>query len=67
MQMNFKMIAKENGQKIRLTRFFNKAIRIIPLNVVKKVFGDLTYEPVDLIHKYSFAESIKLTEGRQYV
>ena len=59
-----KQIPEENGKKIRLTRVFNLAIRIAPVDVVKKVFGDLVYEPVDTVSKYGLKESIRLTEGK---
>jgi len=57
-----KQIAEENGKKIRLTKVFNWAIKIAPVDVVKKVFGDLVYEPVDTVSKYGLRESIRLTE-----
>ena len=57
-----KAIAEVHGKKIRLTKIFNWAIKIAPMNIVKKVFGDLVYESVDTIGKYEFIESIKLTE-----
>lgn len=56
-------IAEAHGKKIKLTGIFNWVIRIIPVDIVKKVFGSLTYEPADSVGKYSFAESIRLTEG----
>ena len=59
-----KQIAEENGKKIRLTKAFNWAIKIVPVNVVKKVFGDLVYEPVDTVSEYGLKESIKITEGK---
>lgn len=55
-------IAKNNGKKIRFVRLFNWIIRIIPISIVKKVFGDLTYERVDLVNKYEFVDSIRMTE-----
>jgi UDP-glucose 4-epimerase len=55
-------IAEAHGKKIRLTKIFNLAIKIAPVNVVRKVFGDLVYEPVDTVDKYGLKESIKLTE-----
>lgn len=55
-------IAAEHSKKIRLTKAFNWAIRIAPMVIVKKVFGDLIYEHVDTIEKYGLKESIKLTE-----
>lgn len=57
-----KQIAEENGKKIRLTRVFNWALKICGVGIVKKVFGDLVYEPVDTVSKYGLRESIKLTE-----
>ena len=56
-------IAEAHGKKIRLTKAFNWAVKICGLNVVKKVFGDLVYEPVDTVSKYGLSESIRLTEG----
>lgn len=58
-----KEIADVHGKKIHMTRLFNWAVKIAPMGVVKKVFGNLTYSKEDLVDKYSFEESIKLTEG----
>jgi nucleoside-diphosphate-sugar epimerase len=55
-------IAEAHGKKIGLTKAFNWAIKIAPMDVVKKVFGSLTYEPVDTVNKYGLMESIRLTE-----
>ena len=58
-----RLIAKENGKKIKLIKTFNWMIRIVMFeDIIKKVFGSLTYEPVDLIKKIGFEESIMLTE-----
>ena len=57
-----KQIANENGKKIRLTRFFNWAVKLFSVSIVKKVFGTLTYEEVDLIKKYDFLETMRLSE-----
>lgn len=57
-----KLIAQEHGKKIKFTMVFNWAIRIINLRIVQKVFGDLTYEPVDLVDRYRFEESIRKSE-----
>lgn len=57
-----KKIASSNNRNIKLTKAFNWAIDLFRISVVKKVFGDLTYEPIDTIDKYMFDESIKLTE-----
>lgn len=56
-------IAVEHGKKIRLTKAFNWALRVCGVGVVKKVFGDLTYEKTDLVSKYGIRESIKITES----
>lgn len=58
-----KSIAENYQKNIILTNIFNWAINICTLNITKKVFGSLTYEKVDLVSKYTFEESIKLTEG----
>lgn len=55
-------IAKEHDKRIKLTRAFNLGIKTIPVGIVKKVFGSLTYEKVDLVDKFDFYRSIKLTE-----
>lgn len=55
-------IAGAHGKKIRLTRVFNWAIKIAPIDVVKKVFGYLVYEPIDTVEKYGLKESIRLSE-----
>lgn len=55
-------IAKIHGKKIWMTKAFNWTIRVMSLNTVKKVFGDLVYEKVDTIGKYDLEKSIKLTE-----
>lgn len=57
-----KSIADAHGKKIRLTRVFNWAIKMAPMDMVKKAFGDLVYEPVDTVGKFRFVESIELTE-----
>lgn len=57
-----KEVAGLNGNRIRTVRIFNPIIRCIPVDILKKVFGSLIYEKGDLINKYSFEESIKLTE-----
>lgn len=57
-----KQIAGENGKKIKLTRLFNWAVKLFSVSIVKKVFGSLTYEKVDLINKYGFLETMSLSE-----
>lgn len=58
-----RLIAEANGRKIGLTKAFNWAVKRIPADVVKKVFGNLTYEDIDTVSKYSFEESIRRSEG----
>lgn len=58
-----RQIAECHGKKIKLTKIFNWAIKIAPINIVMKVFGNLTYEKVDLVSKYGLNESVKITEG----
>ena len=55
-------IAQEHGRTIRLTVVLNWAIRISPFGIVKKVFGNLTYEKTDLVSQYGFEDSIRMTE-----
>jgi UDP-glucose 4-epimerase len=57
-----KQIAADHRKKLKLTRCFNLLLSLLPFTVVKKVFGNLTYEPVDRVYKYGFIESIHLTE-----
>lgn len=56
-------IAKINHKKCKRIVIFNLPIKILPIEILYKVFGNLTYEKVDLVNKYSFAESIQLTEA----
>lgn len=57
------MIAKIHGKKLKMTKAFNWAVKKGHTNIVKKVFGSLTYEMTDGIDKYGFKKSIELTEG----
>lgn len=57
-----RVIAENNKKKIKLTKIFNWAVKVVPINTVRKVFGDLIYEKVDLVSKYDFRESIRMTE-----
>ena len=55
-------IAKIHGKKICFTKLFNFVIKHIQKGIVSKVFGDLTYEKVDLVDCYSFQESMHYSE-----
>lgn len=57
------MIAINNGEKVKFVRCFNPMINVMNVGVVNKVFGDLTYEKTDVVDKYSFEESVSLTEN----
>ncbi len=56
-------IARINGRKMVETKALNPAIKYLPFLIVKKAFGNLTYEKVDTVGKYNFWESMELTEG----
>ena len=60
-----RVIAEQHGKKIRLTRAFNWMLKISSVNIVKKVFGNLTYSKEDIVSKYSFEASIRESEWRQ--
>ena len=57
-----RLISENHTKKIWFTSVFNYAISFVPVNIVKKVFGNLTYELVDTVGTYNFKDSIKLTE-----
>ena len=57
-------IALANGKKLKLTKIFNPALKLMRTGIVRKVFGSLTYDPVDTVDACGFAESVRLTEGR---
>lgn len=63
-----KTIARLHGKKRIFVSFFNPIIKIIPTKIFKKVFGNLTYEKIDVIDKFDFVESIRLSEkqGKWY-
>ena len=59
------LVAELNGRHIRMLRIFNWGIsfcRMLKINIINKVFGDLTYEPEDTVTRFSFRESLELTE-----
>lgn len=67
-----RLIAEAHGRKIRLTKIFNPALRMMyGIGVVNKVFGNLVYEKT--MSKYDkgdyfiwdFRETINLTEGKK--
>lgn len=59
-----KLIAETHGKKIRLTKVFNPVLRIMKLNILNKIFGNLVYikEHDSSYQVCGFKESIYLTE-----
>lgn len=57
-------IAKYNNSPVVFLSVFTPFIKMINCNVIKKVFGNLTYEKTDLVSKYSFEKTIELSEAR---
>lgn len=57
-----KLIAKANGKKQIQVSLFNVFIKHLPISILDKVFGNLTYEKVDIVNKYNFEESVLLSE-----
>lgn len=55
-------IASYHKKSILLLSVFYPFIKILRVNVINKVFGNLTYEKVDTIDMYSFEESVRLCE-----
>ena len=61
-----KKIVELNGKKIKITGVFNGGIKILlrlRVEAFKKVFGDLTYEKVDLIEGLNFEGVMKKIEN----
>lgn len=61
------MIAELHGTSIKMTKLFNVFLKLISINTVKKVFGDLVYDKKmdDYKNRYivcDFETSIRLTE-----
>lgn len=57
-----KCISDAHHRPYRPIRAFHKLIKKLPLSVLQKVFGDLTYEKVDTVDRFRFRDSIALTE-----
>ncbi|WP_285815950.1 NAD-dependent epimerase/dehydratase family protein [Thomasclavelia cocleata] len=56
------LIAKYNSKSIKKTSLFNNLIKYLPIEILKKLFGNLVYEKIDVIDKYNFSESIMISE-----
>ncbi|MEE0441480.1 MAG: NAD-dependent epimerase/dehydratase family protein [Thomasclavelia sp.] len=61
------LIAKNNNIPLIIINIFNFFIKNISIKIFQKVFGNLIYEKVDLVEKYDFVESIKLTETKMKI
>jgi UDP-glucose 4-epimerase len=64
-----RLIADAHGKKIKLTKVFNPLLKLLRINIVNKVFGNLVYEKDLSVYKknyqvYDFQSSIFMTEGR---
>lgn len=62
-----RLIAEFHGNRVRKTKLFNPALRLLNVSLVKKVFGDLVYDISMSDYEnnyrvYGFRETIKLTE-----
>lgn len=60
-----KLIAKENKVQQKQMKLLNPFIKAIPLGILKKVFGNLTYEKEDCVDKFGFEETIHLSEQKE--
>ncbi len=57
-------IAVTNGKRLRRTRVFDSQIKRPHFNIMKKLFGSLTYEKEDIVHGYRLDDSLAMTESR---
>lgn len=57
-----RLIALNHGKKVALIPVPSVLFKALPIGAAKKAFGDLTYEKTDLVDRYSFIESVSLTE-----
>lgn len=62
-----RLVGLANGNKVKLTPELNFGIRLLqrmPYKTTNKVFGSLVYIKTDIVSKYSFEDSISLTESQ---
>lgn len=57
-------IAVTNGKRLRRIRVFDPQIKRLHFNIMKKMFGSLTYEKEDIVHGYRLDDSLAMTESR---
>lgn len=55
-------IAGLNNKHLLKIKICNLFLHIFPSKTIKKAFGSLTYEKSEIVKKYSFNDSIRLTE-----
>lgn len=59
------LVAAQHGKQMLHIGLFNLLIKYLPVSVLKKAFGSLVYEKIDVVGKYSFLETIKLCEREE--
>lgn len=59
------LVAAQYGKQMIHIGIFNLLIKYLPISVLKKAFGSLVYEKIDVVGKYSFLETIKLCEREE--
>lgn len=57
-----KLIAKAHSQKVYLVPFVGSLLKRIPIKTAEKVFGSLICEKENIVDRYSFEDSILLSE-----
>ncbi|MHA6533617.1 NAD-dependent epimerase/dehydratase family protein [Paenibacillus sp. BAC0078] len=65
-----KFLLEAHEKKIRMTKIFNRIIRLLKMDTFVKLFGDLTYDKEMSEYRgeyciYNFKETVYLTEGRR--
>lgn len=60
-----RLIAEVHGKKIIMTKLFDPMLRLLSIDILNKVFCDLTYAQViaDKVECVTFKQSIRLTEN----
>ena len=57
-----RVIARLDNKKLFMPKIFNPFICLMRISIIKKVFGSLMYEKIDLVSDYNLFESIELSE-----
>ena len=53
-----RLIAQNTNKKIVFTKIFNPFINILTVNLINKVFGNLTYEKIDYGFDYNTTKNL---------